>query len=213
MGVLFAVGATCFALGPLPFYDSAVGTTAVGWTYFVGSIFFTSAAYVQFREAAVATDDPWGGPGQGHRIASWSPARIDWWASAIQLAGTLAFNVSTFAATRDSLAVVQARRWVWAPDVVGSICFLVSSWMAFVEADAGRSPGTRGVGWWIAGLNLGGSVAFGVSAVAARYLRATGQIANLAVANLGTLVGAVCFLVGAVLLPVESSLDRVDDPG
>ena len=50
-----------------------------------------------------------------------------------------------------------------------------------------------------------GSVAFGVSAVAARYLPSTDEPANLALVNLGTFLGAVCFLVGAVLLPVESS--------
>jgi peptidoglycan/LPS O-acetylase OafA/YrhL len=51
--------------------------------------------------------------------------------------------------------------------------------------------------------NLLGSVAFGVSAVAGYISPATGQLRNADRANLGTLVGAVCFLIGALLLLPE----------
>ncbi|MCB1259170.1 MAG: YrhK family protein [Acidimicrobiales bacterium] len=212
MGLLFMLGSACFFIGPMPFYASAVSESAVAWTFVVGSVFFTSAAYLQFREALVAPtgpDDDAAVPRGFRRIVAVWPHRIDWWAASIQLAGTLFFNLTTYAATRDALSVVQERRWIWAPDVFGSICFLVASWLAYVEASAGGTGWRhRGTGWSIAALNLVGSIAFGVSAVAARYLRATGEIANLAVANLGTVVGAACFFVGAALLPVESARDR-----
>jgi hypothetical protein len=134
--------------------------------------------------------------------------RIDWWVAVVQLVGTLAFNVTTFAATRTSLTVIQERRWIWAPDVVGSACFLLSSWGAFVEAGAGdHGIRHRSTGWWISALNLVGSIAFGASAIAARYLHSTGEIANITLVNLGTFVGGVCFFAGAALLPVESSRD------
>ena len=45
-----------------------------------------------------------------------------------------------------------------------------------------------------------GSIAFGVSAVAAYVVPATGDVWDAAMSNLGTLVGALCFLVGAILL-------------
>jgi len=48
-------------------------------------------------------------------------------------------------------------------------------------------------------LNMVGSVAFGVSAIAAKIL-STGELRNVALANLGTFIGALCFLAGAVLL-------------
>jgi len=51
-----------------------------------------------------------------------------------------------------------------------------------------------------------GSVAFGVSAVAS-YVTPSGQLLSLALTNLGTFVGAVCFLVGAVLLLPERTLE------
>jgi len=49
--VLFIVGSSCFALGSFPPYSSWVGASADGVTYFVGSLFFTSAATLQFHQS------------------------------------------------------------------------------------------------------------------------------------------------------------------
>ena len=210
------VGSLCFAVGSLPLYADHVSVSTVGWTFFVGSIFFTSAAFVQYRESVTApvgpaSDAP--APRGFRRLLAWSPHRIDWWVSVVQLVGTLAFNVTTFAATRTNLTVVQDRRWVWVPDAVGSACFLLSSAGAFVEAaGGGRGVWRRSIGGWSSMLNLTGSVAFGVSAIAGRFLHSTGEIANIALVNLGTFVGAVCFFVGAALLPVESARDSEPEP-
>lgn len=211
LGGLFMVGSLCFALGALPSYSNRVSVATVGWTFFVGSIFFTSAAYLQYRESITAPLGPTADaevPRGFRRLVAWAPRRIDWWVAVVQLVGTLAFNVSTFAATRTGLSVIQDRRWVWAPDVVGSLCFLLSSWGAFVEAGAGEHGiRHRSTGWSISALNLVGSIAFGASAIAARYLHSTGEIADITLVNLGTFLGAVCFFAGAALLPVESSRD------
>lgn len=212
IGGLFAIGSLCFALGSLPLFFDQVDPAVVGWTFFVGSIFFTSAAYLQLHEtlrapAGVLADSP--RPGRLASLVGWQPRRIDFWAVLVQLVGTVFFNLSTFAATRSDLTLAQERHLVWAPDVGGSICFLVASWLAYAEVNRGILPRSdRSVGWSIAALNLAGSVAFGVAAVAARYLRSTGELANLPLVNLGTLLGAVCFLIGAVLLPVESARER-----
>lgn len=211
MGALFAIGSVCFALGSLPLFFDAVPARTVGWTFFVGSVFFTSAAYLQYDEAAhapagvVARGRPW----RFAALLHWHPRRIDAWAATVQLVGTVFFNISTFAATRADLAVSQERHLVWAPDVLGSVCFLVASWLAYSEVNRGVLPRPdRSVGWWIAGVNLAGSVLFGAAAIAARYVRSTGELANVALVNAGTFLGAVGFLVGAVLLPVESARDR-----
>lgn len=212
IGSLFAIGSVCFALGSMPLYFDHVAPRAVGWTFFVGSLFFTSAAYLQYDEAVHAPDDVVTAERRPRRLASllhWHPRRIDAWAATVQLVGTVFFNISTLSATQADLAVDQARRLVWAPDVLGSICFLVASWLAYTEVNRGALPRPdRSVGWWIATVNLVGSVLFGVSAVGARYLRSTGELANVALVNVGTFLGAVGFLVGAVLLPVESARDR-----
>ena len=48
---LFVLGASCFALGTIPAYVDAVGAAADATTFFVGSIFFTSASYCQLVQA------------------------------------------------------------------------------------------------------------------------------------------------------------------
>jgi YrhK-like protein len=94
---------------------------------------------------------------------------------------------------------------VWAPDAFGSICFLVASELAFAETChrwvclRGRSRA-----WRISALNLAGSVAFGVAAVASLIEPSDGEPVSAAVCNLGTAIGAVCFLAGALLLIAES---------
>ena len=61
----------------------------------------------------------------------------------------------------------------------------------------------RSWSWWITLANLIGSIAFGVSAVVGYISPATGQLHNTERSNLGTLVGAVCFFAGALLLLPE----------
>ncbi len=209
MGALFMIGAFCFALGSFPLYFDNVDAEVTAVTFFVGSIFFTSAASLQFHEAVGAPTgvEPGAPPPLGYRsFLGLEPHRIDWWASAVQLVGTVFFNVSTFSATRSDLSLQQERHLIWAPDVWGSVCFLIASWLAYSEvAPRLWARPERTIGRWISALNLLGSVAFGVAAVASRYLHSTGEIANLSLTNLGTFLGAVCFFTGAALLPVESA--------
>jgi hypothetical protein len=54
--------------------------------------------------------------------------------------------------------------------------------------------------WWIAVVNLAGCVAFGISAVAGYVVPSTGDALDLAAANSWTSLGALCFLIGSVLL-------------
>ncbi|MFC6325172.1 hypothetical protein ACFQZV_03780 [Microbacterium koreense] len=209
MGALFMVGAFLFALGSVPVFFTNVDAEITAWVFFVGSVFFTTAAFLQFRECALAPDsiDPSAPRRRGVRgLLTWRPRSLGWWASAVQLIGTVLFNVSTLAATRSDLDLDQSRHLIWAPDLWGSVCFLVASGLAYVEVCPRIWRRPRGdIGWWIALANLAGSVAFGLAAVGARYLPLTGEIANITLVNSGTLLGAVCFFVGALLLPVESA--------
>ena len=207
--MLFAVGSTLFALGAVPGFADAVGTRADSVTFFVGSIFFTTAALLQYLEAVDAAP---GGPvrGWGH-IFTYRPDRIDWWACGIQLVGTVYFNVSTGAAVSANLSAETARHHVWRPDAIGSVCFLLASALAWFEVCHGWSAWSPGdISWWITALNLVGSIAFGCSAVASYVVPSTGAIWNVELSNLGTFVGALCFLAGAVLLLPERT--AVSDP-
>ena len=207
IGSLFAIGSLAFAVGSIPSYADAVGTGYDNLTYFIGSIFFTTAAFLQYRQVVAARPSP-GDPGDRGRgeLAAYRPGRIDWWATVIQLLGTLFFNVSTGRALFTGLAgPTNLHHTVWRPDVLGCVCFLVSSFLAWAEvchhAWAWRP---RVVSWWIALLNLVGSVAFGVSAVASK-VQPNGDLRSEALTNLGTLVGATCFLAGGLLLLPECS--------
>lgn len=204
IGILFAVGSLCFALGAFPPYADAVGTDADNLTYFVGSIFFTTAAFLQYLEAAT-TPKLLGGPHRRRfrQLFEVQHHRIDWWASLIQFVGTLWFNRTTLSAWVVGLGASAAHHPVWRPDAFGSICFLVSSWLAWAEeCHAAFAWRPRELSWWITFLNLAGSIAFGVSAVAS-YVKPNGQLVSVALTNLGTFVGAVCFLIGGVLLLPE----------
>jgi hypothetical protein len=202
IGVLFAVGSALFAIGAVPGFAEAVGTQADSVTFFVGSIFFTGAALLQYREsvdaAAGETAHKWA------RVPTFRPDRIDWWACAVQLVGTVYFNVSTGAAVSVDLSTQAARHHVWRPDAIGSACFLVASALAWFEVCHGwGSWSPSDISWWITGLNLTGSVAYGCSAVASYIVPSTGAIWNVELSNLGTFVGALCFLAGALLLLPE----------
>lgn len=212
MGGLFMVGSFCFALGSMPLFFDSVPADVAAWVFFVGSIFFTSAAYLQFREcvAAPASIDPAAPRRRGvHGLFGLRSRSIGWWAAAVQLVGTVYFNVSTFAATRADLGLDQEKHLIWVPDVWGSACFLLASALAYAEVSPRLWHRPRAdLGWHIATLNLAGSVAFGLAAIGARYLPTTGEPANIGLVNLGTFLGAVCFCVGAALLPFESAHSR-----
>jgi hypothetical protein len=186
IGVLFAIGSTCFLVGPIPGFVELVGSTVDGVVFFVGSIFFTSAAGLQYVDSGF-----------------FRPRVLDWWSSAVQLVGTVFFNISTFHALQAGLQATEYNRLVWTPDALGSICFLVSGCLAYFEVRGGRRTRT----WWIAAVNLAGCVAFGISAVASHVVPSTGSARDLARANVFTALGALGFLIGALLLLPEGAND------
>jgi hypothetical protein len=211
IAVLFAIGSTLFALGALPAYASAVGPTTTAVTFFVGSIFFTSASTLQYREAVDSVPRAASSPAGEvpRRWFVWAPRQLGWSACAVQLAGTIWFNISTGNAMHTDLSAAAADAHVWRPDALGSIAFLVASTLAWVEVCHGWwAWRTRSLGWWITALNLLGSIFFGISAIASYVVPATDSLRNVEWSNLGTFAGALCFLAGAVLLLPE----RIAEP-
>ena len=178
IGVLFAIGSTCFFVGPFPGFEQLVGSGADGMVFFVGSIFFTSAAALQWLETINA--DPGPALRRGTlRVLTFEPRRIDWWSSGVQLVGTVFFNVTTFHALQDGLDAGAYDRLVWRPDALGSICFLVSGYLAYVEVSGHALwPRERTLEWKIAAVNLVGCIAFGISAVASFWVPDSGGVAR-----------------------------------
>jgi hypothetical protein len=206
IAILFSVGSICFLVGPFPGFVNLVGAAADGLIFFVGSIFFTSAALLQYLVTA-SSDHALGDlEKRGSRIPTFEPRRIDWWSAAIQLVGTLYFNVDTYRAMQEGIDSGSVDRLIWTPDALGSLCFLVSGALAYLEVrGAGIFRATRTLEWWIAIVNLVGCVFFAISAIASYVVPKTGDVLDLAAANATTSLGALCFLIGAVMLLPEAA--------
>lgn len=189
MALFFALGSTCFLVGPFPGYAELVGDTADAVTFFVGSILFTMGGALQSRLAWPDRRSPGGG-------------RAAWWSAVVQSAGTLFFNVTTFQAMHVALTSSEYDRLVWRPDWRGSICFLVSGAIAYRASPRRRwrgwLPVHGGQGWWQPTVNLLGCIFFGVSAVAGYVVPTTGSMLDQAAANWNTSLGAACFLACAL---------------
>ena len=153
--------------------------------FFAGSIFFTLAALLEVRESTL-------------RLGRWA-ADPSWWSAAVQFVGTLLFNLSTYEAMQDALSTEQVSRLVWAPDLFGSTAFLVAGVLGYRVASREDVTGATRE-WRIATVNLAGCVLFGISAIASYIVPSTGSVLDLAAANWTTALGALCFLVGALML-------------
>jgi hypothetical protein len=185
MALAFAVGSTCFLIGPFPGYAKLVGGRADALTFFVGSVFFTVGGALQSWIAFPARHDG-GGPAA-------------WWSAIIQSAGTLFFNVSTYRALDTAFSNSEYDRLVWRPDAFGSVCFLVSGAIAYRASQRhGWLPARDGPGWWQPAVNMLGCIFFGISAIAGYVVPAKGSVLDLAAANWNTSLGAACFLACAV---------------
>jgi len=211
-GLGFVVGSALFAVGvPLSLTPSLPLTVGCA-VFFAGSIFFTCAGFLQL---VLSTDElpalvhPAGGRSWFARLGR--PRTVDWTASAIQFAGTLWFNVTTFRALADAAGTADvSAQAVWKPDAYGSVAFLVSSAMAFApEVRRRRHDHVRDRSWTIGALNLVGSIFFGLSAIGAYTVTSTDELLSAWWSNVGTFLGALCFLVGAVLLIPRA---RVPEP-
>jgi hypothetical protein len=190
MAVCFALGSTCFLVGPFPGYAELVGESADAITFFVGSILFTAGGALQSWLAWAE----WRSSNRGGRAA--------WWSAISQSAGTLFFNVTTYQAMHVALTSSEYDRLVWRPDWRGSICFLVSGSIAYRASLRrgwhGLLPVRGGEGWWQPAVNLLGCIFFGISAVAGYVVPSTGSMLDLAAANWNTSLGAACFLACAL---------------
>jgi hypothetical protein len=186
MALFFALGSACFLIGPFPGYAQLVGASADAITFFIGSILFTTGGALQTWIAF---------PGR----RSGTTGKAAFRAAAIQSAGTLFFNVTTYQALHTSLSNSNYNRLVWRPDALGSVCFLISGAIAYrASARHGWLPARGQPGWWEPAINLLGCIFFGISAIAGYLVPSTGSVLNLAAANWNTALGAACFLTCAL---------------
>ena len=136
----------------------------------------------------------------------WRPADIGWVSSAFQFLGTLLFNINTFNAMSSDLSWIQLDVRVWLPDLVGSLLFLASGYLAFAETCHSHwSWNFRDLSWRIVFANLIGCLAFMAAAITAfsspNSTNLTLEFFSMAM----TTLGAGGFLVGAIMMLPEST--------
>jgi hypothetical protein len=212
IAILFAIGSLLFTVGgvaatwprALPAVLSDV--SVVNRIFVVGAIFFTSAAWLQWLEAlngdiehALRSDAP-----KRWHWFGWRPRNLGYVASTIQLFGTLLFNFNTIDATFTDLSWKMQDLEIWTPNMLGCLCFLVASYLAFVEVSQGASSfAPRSLSWWVTVMNLLGSVAFQVSALYSFVGPEPAAPGSLLFASFYTAFGGLLFLAGSYLMIPE----------
>ena len=178
-GASFTVGGSLFAAGAL-LAQTGADLVTVEVTYLVGGAFFSLGGWLSVRASAT-----------GSRARS---------SAVVLFAGTLLFAVSLVAAFAAGLTPRQSNTWVWFPDMLGCVCFLVSGHLAMLDVGDGRlriRPGERD--WWVAAVNQAGSYLFLLAGLAAFVRPATSEPVNVGFVNWGTFAGAVCFAIAGVI--------------
>jgi hypothetical protein len=96
-----------------------VNTIIDGETFFIGSIFFTTAAFLQYLETANAPINLSMKIKDKLHILTWEPSRIDWWSTVVQLGGTIFFNIAPSRLYKASYWLVKLIIWF------GGLMFMV----------------------------------------------------------------------------------------
>ena len=214
--VAFFLGGSLFALGAL-FAQLEVGTLAtVNITYLVGGFFFSLGGYVSILLVVNAGSD------QRHRAHDepmrwwgYQPQRRDWQSAAVLFVGTLLFAVSLVAAFAQGLTPRQSDGWIWLPDILGCVCFLLSGHLAMLDVGGGHVRVLAHVlTWWVVAINQLGSILFFLAGVAAFVRPATSSVINAGLVNWGTFAGAACFAIGGLvqLFDKPTTTRTVGDP-
>ena len=201
--VSFVIGGALFSLGALLAQIGSEAARTIDLIFLVGGVFFSLGGYASILQAANApTEIDQDGELTSARWRWWElrPHNIGWLSAAVLFLGTLLFAVSLVAAFASNLTVRQSNTWIWVPDMAGCVCFLLSGHLALLEVCHGRiGLRVREIGWWIVAVNQVGSVLFFLAGLAAYTRPATSTAVNLGLANWGTFLGALCFVVGGVV--------------
>lgn len=213
IGSIFALGSLLFLIGSLLSLNPALvrllpmDSGDVSRVFFVGSIPFTTAAYLQLFQTANA-GPPLAVTGRSRRRIQWfgwAPRDIGWLSCALQFPGTVLFNINTFDGLDAHLTWIGQDGLVWIPNLLGSILFLASGYLAFLETC--HAPWAWDLGslsWWVTFINLLGCVGFMGSALTGLVLPASQGPIFPTASLLFTFLGALGFLIGSLLMLPET---------
>jgi len=218
IGVIFAIGASCFLIASmlslLPELPAWLSVLEVNALFFLGSIPFTTAAYLQLYQAANHREFLPSLQEQSNlrrQWFGWRPHDLGWWSCSLQFAGTLLFNINTFDAMLPGLKWVQEDLLVWIPNILGSILFLLSGYFAFIENNHCHwAWHPSSLSWWVVFTNLLGCIFFMTAAIFALALPVQFIVHATALALIFTGLGAIGFLIGSLVMLPETLLVEED---
>ncbi|WP_170178378.1 hypothetical protein [Flammeovirga pectinis] len=189
MSVLFMIGASLFMGASIGFLLPNPNSSQLNITYFVGSIPFTSAAFLQLLDASNQKGQSW-------QLLVYRPQNTGYKAALSQWLGTILFNLNTFDATFN-LTWQQSDFLVWTPNMIGSIFFMISAIYLLKDINfAFDSKNNEFNSVWV---NFLGCLTFLLSAFTSIYLPTAFPIWVVDFALINTLLGAFCFFLASAL--------------
>lgn len=213
IGFFFAVGSLLFIIGGFLTFLSPVENNKLlrpPAIFFLGSWPFTLAASLQFVQAILAPPCPGVETPTNRKLLGFRVSDLGWWSCLFQWLGTLLFNLCTFNGLSSNWDNAGLLLWVWLPNLVGSLLFFLSGYLGFAETcHAYWRWKFWNLSWWVVWINLLGCVGFLVSAWFAFPISGGSPALYTALSNGFTLIGAVFFLAGALLLMPEAATEQV----
>ena len=201
----FIIGASLFFIAATLSLLNVGSTFTQNLIYFVGSIFFTLAGYLQYFQSINNSEDiHLRSPSKPWRWWAWQPSRIDFWVVSSQLLGTLFFNFNTFDAFL-SHTLESDLISIGMPDILGSILFLISGTFGVIEFN-------HHIIFWpkrsrqssITIINFWGCILFMGSAILAPVVfLSPSEWSTLASVGM-TAAGALAFLISSTLMLSEN---------
>lgn len=209
ISILFMVGATLFVIPSIlliyPFLD--LSSNNINTIYFIGSILFTSAAYLQYLESI--NSDITNKLHINQQKTNWlwfkvSFNNLGYLSSLSQFIGTIFFNFNTFDSLLNPIYIDERNILIWTPNILGSILFLVSSFLAWLEIYHDTNiKSFKTNTWWTIWINILGSILFLISALYSFNFQSGDNINFDIIAIWTTLLGAICFFLSAFLMHFE----------
>lgn len=211
VAVNFIAGSALFTLGAsgasFPEFFAGAGSLIADVSYFAGALLFTIGIYLQVLEGLNSSDyigleRPY--DRRSFVWFAWRPRRLEFVAPFILLIGSLFFNAET------SLALGSAFGWLSLPvlvgltSLVGAVGFVVSTYLQLVEvchSYFGLRP--HEISWWVAALNLAGSVGFLVGSAFGFDVPGLSSPEESLITQVSFLIGSILFLAGSYLLLPE----------
>jgi len=198
----FIIGSILFAAGAVLPTLSGIPSQAILSVYLTGSTLYLTGATVQLVRGRHMAIHSASGPQAARRLANRNSL-----GAIIQVTGAIFFQVSATGDLLRSLSATPQEQILWVPDLTGSICFVVASAIFFslqypIQHRKGNPISDR----TLAMLNIWGSLFFVASAIGVYAPALTGESLYPKLANVGTFIGAIFFLVSSIPgLPLRKS--------